>query len=94
MFSQRIKELRLSLGMNQVQFAEKINVTKQSISNWENDNIQPSIDMLIKICKTYSVSSDYLLGLENKRAIDVSGLDNVYVTHLQMIADDLKKQQK
>ena len=80
--------------MNQVQFAEKINVTKQSISNWENDNIQPSIDMLIKICKTYSVSSDYLLGLENKRAIDVSGLDNVYVTHLQMIADDLKKQQK
>ena len=46
MFCERIKELRKSLGINQVEFGNKLSVTKQCISNWENGNIQPSIDML------------------------------------------------
>lgn len=49
MFATRIKYLRQSAGINQVQLAEKLGVSKQSISNWENDNIMPSIDMLVKI---------------------------------------------
>lgn len=60
MLSKRIKELRISLGLNQVQFGKSLNVTKQTISNWENDNIQPSVDMLLKIVRLYSVSADYL----------------------------------
>lgn len=56
MLSKRIRELRFSLGLNQVQFGQALNVTKQTISNWENDNIQPSVEMLIKIVNTYSVS--------------------------------------
>lgn len=35
MLSKRIRELRLSLGLNQVQFGQALNVTKQTISNWE-----------------------------------------------------------
>ena len=49
MLSKRIRELRLFLGLNQVQFGQVLNVTKQTISNWENDNIQPSVEMLTKI---------------------------------------------
>ena len=62
MLNERIKELRISRGMSQVEIAEKLGVSKQSVSNWENDNIQPSIDMLIKISHLFSVSTDYLLG--------------------------------
>ena len=61
MFGERIKELRLNLGLNQVEFSKLLNVTKQSVSNWENNNILPSIDMLINISKKFSVSADYLL---------------------------------
>ena len=61
MFDERIRELRHSLGINQVEFGKRLNVTKQCISNWENNNIMPSIDMLIRISKTFSVSADYLL---------------------------------
>ena len=50
MFAVRIKNLRLTKGLNQVQLADKLGVKKQSISNWENDNIQPSIEMLKKSC--------------------------------------------
>ena len=76
MFCERIKELRLSLGLTQVQFGRKLCVTKQCISNWENCNLQPSIDMLRKIAETFSVSTDYLLGLTDKLTIDIQAVVN------------------
>lgn len=91
MFGERIKALRLSLGLNQVEFGKSLSVTKQSVSNWENENIQPSIDMLTKIATLYSVSADYLLGLEDFRSIDVTGLTNDQIAHLQLLIDDLRK---
>ena len=75
MFNERIKELRLSLGLSQVEFGKKLNISKQCVSNWENDNIQPSIDMLTKICKTFSVNSDYLLGISFTEKLDISNLN-------------------
>lgn len=93
MFSERIKELRKSLGINQVEFGHRLNVTKQCISNWENGNIQPSIDMLIKIAETFSVNTDYLLGLSSKCTLDAEGLTNEQILHIRSIIDDLKKLQ-
>lgn len=90
MFEERIKRLRQSLGINQVEFGRKLFVSKQCISNWENGNIQPSIDMLIKICVTFSVSADYLLGLSNECTLDVTGLSTEQILHLQNVANDLK----
>lgn len=90
MFEERIKELRTSLGLNQIQFGRKLFVTKQCISNWENGNIQPSIDMLIKISQTFSVSADYLLALSNECTLDVSGLTNEQIMHIRNVVNDLK----
>ena len=91
MFNERIRELRLSYGLNQVEFGRKLNVTKQSVCNWENNNIQPSIDMLVKIAKTFSVSTDYLLGLDGRRFIDITGLSANQAAHIQSIVEDLRK---
>lgn len=90
MFNERIKELRKSLGINQVEFGRRLHVTKQCISNWENGNIQPSVDMLIKICTTFSVSADYLLGLTNNCTLDVTGFSTEQILHLQNVVNDLK----
>ena len=91
MFDERLKELRKSLGINQIEFDKRLNVTKQCISNWENNNIMPSIDMLIRISKTFSVSADYLLGLDDQRTLNVTGLSAEQIFHLQAIVDDLKQ---
>lgn len=91
MFNERIKVLRTSMNLNQVEFAKKLGVTKQSVSNWENNNIQPSIDMLFKIATTFSVFSDFLLGLDSRQTLDVTGLSSATVFHLQSLADELKK---
>ena len=96
MFATRIRNLRQSRELNQVQLAEKLGVKKQSISNWENDNIMPSIEMLIKIADFFHVSTDYLLGREVRepsapQTIDITGLTPHQIEHIQFIVDDLRQ---
>jgi transcriptional regulator with XRE-family HTH domain len=87
--NERIKELRVARGLSQVELAEKIGISKQSVSNWENDNIQPSIEMLIKIARTFSVSTDYLLGEDERTFLEVSHLSQKQISHIQQIIDDI-----
>ena len=94
MFAVRIKNLRQSRELNQVQLAEKLGVKKQSISNWENDNIQPSVEMLEKIANVFSVSIDYLLGNNPRECIDVSDLPAEVIAHIRLLIEDLRKTKK
>lgn len=89
MLNQRIRQLRQARSMSQVDLAKSLNVTKQSVSNWENDNIQPSIEMLVKLSAVFSVSTDYLLGLDSSEHLDVSGLPEEVVAHLRLLVEDL-----
>lgn len=90
MLNERIRLLRMEKGISQIQLADALGVTKQSISNWENDNIQPSIEMLVKLSKFFDVSTDYLLGLEEKRILSVKNLTDKQISHIQLIIDDFK----
>ena len=91
MLGQRINELRISLGWSQVQLAEKLNISKQTVSNWENDNIQPSIEMLVRIAMLFHVSTDYLLGLDTTQIINVDGLPTRFIAHLTQIIEDYRQ---
>lgn len=91
MLSKRIHELRNALGWSQVELARALNVSKQTVSNWENDNIQPSIDMLVRLAGVFGVTTDYLLGLEDVPRLDVSGLSEQAVAHLSLLIADLRK---
>ena len=76
--------------MNQVEFANLIGVSKQCVSNWENDNVLPSIEMLIKIADAFKVKTDYLLGRDEKTMIDVSNLTEEQIGHITLIVKDLE----
>lgn len=89
MFGDKIKTLRLSYNQSQVQLAEQLNVSKQTISNWENNNILPSIEMLVKISQYFSVSTDYLLELDNRNYIEITGLSQTQLAHIQQIINDI-----
>ena len=91
MLNENIKTLRLSKNMNQVEFAKALGVTKQCISNWENDNVVPSIEMLCKIANFFGVSTDYLLGRSERRVIEVSKLTDEQISHIAYIIDSLEK---
>lgn len=89
MLNKRIKELRIAEGSTQVELANILNVSKQCISNWENNNIQPSIDMLIRLADYFHVSCDYLLCMDKRKFIDVSGLSDTQIAHLRLIINDI-----
>lgn len=91
MLGKRISELRTASGWSQVLLAQKLQVAKQTVSNWENDNIQPSVEMLIRLSGIFGVSTDYLLGLEKNPRISVEGLPTELVAHLTLLIEDYRK---
>lgn len=60
-FSEQIKDLRTREKLTQEQFAEKLNITRQAVSNWENDRNLPDIEMLILIAQNFHISLDELI---------------------------------
>lgn len=90
MFGDVIKNLRLSHNLNQVQLADDLNVSKQTISNWENNNILPSIEMLVKISYFFSVSTDVLLEIDQRKYLEITGLSDKQLSHLQALIDDIR----
>lgn len=89
MFGDRVKSLRLAHNLSQVQLAEQLNVSKQTVSNWENNNILPSIEMLVTTAQHFSVTTDYLLELDDRTYIEVTGLSERQLTHIQQIIKDI-----
>lgn len=57
----KIQTIRTNNGMTQAEFAEKFNVTRQSVSNWENNKNYPDMETLKKISDTFQISFDELL---------------------------------
>ncbi|MBQ9967526.1 MAG: helix-turn-helix transcriptional regulator [Oscillospiraceae bacterium] len=90
MLNQRIRELRCACGWSQVELAKRLGLSKQTVSNWENDNIQPSIEMLVRLAKVFNVSTDYLLGLEQVPRLDITGLPIDVVAHLSLLLEDYR----
>lgn len=91
MLGTRINELRTAVGWNQVELSKRLGVTKQTISNWENENIQPSIEMLLRLSSIFHVTTDYLLGIENAPRLDVTGLPLEVVAHISQLISDYQK---
>ena len=92
--NENIKKMRISRGMNQVEFARRVGVTKQCVSNWENDNVVPSIEMLVKIADVFNVRTDALLGREHDAMLDVSGLSEAQRGHVALIVKDFEELNK
>ena len=57
----KIAMKRKNLGMTQVEFAEQLSVTRQTVSRWEAGTVMPDIDKISDISRILGVSCDYLL---------------------------------
>lgn len=60
-FGKQIKEVRLSNNLTQEQMANKLNVSRQAVSNWENNKNLPDLEMIITISNIFSLSLDNLI---------------------------------
>lgn len=66
-FHEILRKERSNLGLNQVEFAKIFNVTKQTVSNWENGNRNPDSATLSKLADYFEVTVDYLLGRTDEK---------------------------
>lgn len=67
----RLRELRNRYGLTQNEIANKLNVSGQTILNWENGIYEPKINQLIQLADLFNVSVDYLIERKNSsKSID------------------------
>lgn len=90
-FGNTLKTLRLQNHLTQAQLSQKIGVTKSVISAYETGLRMPSYDILISISKIFKVTTDYLLGLERKQELDLSGLTEDEVNALINLIKAMKR---
>ncbi len=93
-FGERLKALRTERKMTQQQLANQIGVSKSVVSFYENRERTPSPDVLVKLVAVFHVSADYLLGIERKKSVDVSGLSDEDIQVVRMVANALRKKNK
>lgn len=67
--SEKILRLRKEKGLSQEAFAEKLGVSRQSVSKWESGGTLPDIDKIIAMSELFGVSTDYLLKDETLESI-------------------------
>ena len=85
-FGEKVKKLRHEKDLTQQQLAELLGVAVSAISSYESGNRYPSYEVLISLARIFHVTTDYLLGLEKLKTVDISGLnDNEIKVILQMI---------
>lgn len=65
----RLKELRVSKNLTMDKLGKDIGVTRSTISNLENEQRKPSLDMVIKLADYFQVPVDYLIGRTNEEVI-------------------------
>ncbi len=61
MIGDKIAELRKQNGMSQEELADRMGISRQSVSKWESGQSQPEIEKLLQLSELFHVSTDYLL---------------------------------
>ena len=71
--------------------AARIGLAISAVSSYESGSRYPSFETLIKLARIFYVSTDYLLGLTEKRSIDVTGLTDEEIELISKLVDKLRK---
>ncbi|WP_206911395.1 hypothetical protein IGL98_003363 [Enterococcus sp. DIV0840] len=73
-FGEKLKAIRKSKRLTQLDLSKRLNVSKGTVSAYEQGLSYPSIETLVKICEILDTSSDYLLGISDDLPFKLGGL--------------------
>jgi transcriptional regulator with XRE-family HTH domain len=85
--SGKIKRLREKNGLTQSELASRIGLTRSAVNAWEMGNATPSTAIIIKLARLFSVSTDYLLGVDGEEKLPVNGLTRKEIESVQSVID-------
>ena len=87
---EKLKSLRIEKKLTQKQVADRIGLAISAVSSYESGTRYPSYDVLVKLARIFHVSTDYLLGITDKRNIDVTGLSDNEIELVSQLVDTLR----
>lgn len=94
-FGENLKKLRVSHSLTQKELGDKVGLSKAVVSKYENGLGYPTFEVLIRLASYFNVTTDYLLGVDGAKTIDISGLsdEQTEVLHrlIQVFRDSNKK---
>ena len=90
MVSDRIKFLREQKNYTQTDLAKKLGITRSSVNAWELGISVPSTQYIVDLSNIFSVSTDYLLGVQKTSSIDISGLTQGDIEMIYSLTEYLK----
>ncbi len=90
-FGEKLKTMRKEAGMTQKELADRLGITKSVVSYYELQERTPSPDVLIRLAGIFHVTTDYLLGIDQRKTIDVSDLSDDDMRFLLITIETLRK---
>jgi len=85
-FGDKLIALRKKNGLSQEELAEKLNVSRQSVSKWESNNTYPETDKIVQICNLFNCSMDDLI---NDKITDIDNVSRTEKNNLNIGIDSL-----
>lgn len=90
-FGDNLRQIRKSKKMSQEQLAEKVNVTRQSVSKWENGESYPEMNNILELCKIFNCKLNDLVHTD---MADISSLDEEIVMSIVKFNEKKQKEVK
>jgi len=87
----KLKALRIEKKLTQKQVADRIGLAISAVSSYESGSRYPSYDVLVRLAHIFHVSTDYLLGMTDKRNVDVTGLADDEIEAVSQLVEMLRR---
>ena len=83
-FGDKLIALRKKKGLSQEELAEKLGVSRQSVSKWESNNTYPETDKIVQICNIFECTMDDLI---NDNITDVESIERKNKNNINVMVD-------
>ena len=83
-FGDKLIALRKKKGLSQEELAEKLSVSRQSVSKWESNNTYPETDKIVQICNIFECTMDDLI---NDNITDIESIERKSKNNINVMVD-------
>ena len=90
-FGEILRATRKEKGLSQARLGTLVGLSKAVISKYETSVNYPPYNVLIRFARVFKVSTDYLLGVEKRKTLDIEGLSNKQIDSLITIAGEYRR---